>query len=112
MNNPLERLWNDKMDIYRWDDVEVNNIIKNVRMKVDSEVKCQLSKKVLTQPGENGVPLITNTFTLFCSIDANLIEGDEIEVTQQNGKKLTLKVGEGFPYNVHQEFSVKRSDKV
>jgi len=47
---------------------------------------------------------------LFCGPDVDLREGDEVVVTQRNGKQVTLTVGEGFPYSTHQEFSVKRED--
>lgn len=108
--SPLERLWKDKMDIYRWTDSIVNGVTKSTESKLHSAVKCQYSKGSLTDTGTEGVPSIINSYTLFCSLETDLKEGDKVIVTQRNGKVITLSVGEGFPYSDHQEFSVKRSD--
>lgn len=110
MRSPLERLWKDRMDIYRWIDVVVNGVTKSIEKSIDSDVKCQYSKGSLTDTGTEGVPTIINSYTLFCSLETDLIEGDKVIVTQRNGKKVTLSVGEGFPYSNHMEFSVKRDD--
>lgn len=106
--NPLERLWRDKMDIYRWVDEVVGGVTKSKEKKIDSNVKCQYSKGSLTDTGTDGVPTLINSYTLFCSLETDLIEGDRIVVTQRNGRQVILSVGEGFPYTNHMEFSVKR----
>ena len=108
--SPLERLWKDKMDIYRWVDSIVNGVTKSTESKIHSDVKCQYSKGSLTDTGTEGTPTIINSYTLFCSLETDLTEGDKVIVTQRNGKVITLAVGEGFPYSEHQEFSVKRDD--
>ena len=110
MRSPLERLWKDKMNIYRWVEVVVNGVTKNKEELLDSNIKCQYSKGSLTDTGTEGVPTIINSYTLFTSLETDLIEGDKVVVTQRNGKQVTLAVGEGFPYSTHQEFSVKRDD--
>ncbi len=110
MSGPLERLWSDKIDIYRWEERIVNGVTKTVRAKVnDTYVKCHYSKGSLVDTG-SGVPTIVNSYTLFCGLDVDIQEGDEIEVIQRNGRQTTLSVGEGFPYGDHQEFAVKRMD--
>jgi hypothetical protein len=106
----LERLWKDKMDIYRWEDDVVNGVTKSTEKKKHSDVKCHYSKGSLSDVGEDGVPSLINSYTLFCSLDTDLKEGDRVVVTQRNGRQISLTVGEGFPYSTHQEFSVKRSD--
>ena len=68
---------------------------------------CHYSKGRLVDTGDGAD--VTNSHALFCSLDTDL-EGDEVVVTQRNGKQVTLTVGEGFPYSTHQEFSVKRED--
>jgi len=108
--NPLKRLWKDKMDIYRWADKTVDGITKSEPELLYTGVKCHYSKGSLTDTGEDGVPTLVNSYTLFCSPDTDLREGDEVVVTQRNGKQIMLKVGEGFLYSGHQEFSVKRVD--
>ena len=110
MISPLERLWKDKMDIYRWVDILVNGVTKSKEQLLHPEVKCHYSKGSLTDTGTDGVPTLVNSYKVFCSLETDLKEGDKVIVTQRNGRKITLSVGEGFPYSNQQEFSVKRSD--
>lgn len=110
MTSPLERLWKDKMDIYRWEETVVNNVTKNVEVLKDSNIKCHYSKGSLTDTGTEGVPTLINSYTIFCSLETDLKEGDRVIVTQKNGRQVTLSVGEGFPYSNQQEFKVKRDD--
>ncbi|SCL85094.1 hypothetical protein [Sporanaerobacter sp. PP17-6a] len=110
--NPLERLWRDRMDIYRWIDVVEGGITKSKEKLIHSNIRCQYSKGSLADTGTDGVPTIVNSYTLFCNLDADIQEGDKVIVTQRNGRKVTLNVGEGFPYTNHMEFSIKRSDMV
>lgn len=107
--NPLERLWRDRMDIYRWIDVVEGGITKSKEELIHEGVKCQYSKGSLADTGPDGIPTIVNSYTLFCNLDADIQEGDKVIVTQRNGRQVTLSVGEGFPYSNHMEFSVKRS---
>lgn len=106
----LKRLWKDRMDIYRWVEVVEGGITKQKEDLLHENVKCHFSKGSLKDIGEDGVPELVNSYTLFCSIDTDLKEGDKVVVTQRNGRKVTLIVGEGFPYSTHQEFSVKREE--
>lgn len=108
----LQRLWKDKMDIYRYVDEVVNGVTKKREKPIDSDIKCHYSKGSLTDTGMEGVPTLINSYTLFCALETDLKEGDKVIVTQRNGRQVTLSVGEGFPYSNHQEFSVKRNDKV
>lgn len=109
--NPLERLWKDKMDIYRFTSVVVNGITKKQETLIYSNIKCKYSKGSLTGT-ETGAPTINNNYTIFCGIEVDIQEGDKIELTQANGRKIKLKVGEGFPYTKHQEFLVTRGDYI
>lgn len=106
--NPLERLWHDKMMIYRWVEREVGGFTKNEEIEIAVDVKCKYSKGSLNDTGTEGVPTLVNSYTLFCGLDVDIQEGDKIIITQRNGKQIELSVGEGFPYSNHQEFSVKR----
>ena len=109
MSSPLERLWKDKMSVFRFVNVVVNNISKSVEQPMGSNIKCQYSKGSLTDTGAEGVPTLINSYTLFCSLETDIKEGDKVVVTQRNGKQITLAAGEGFPYSGHLEFSVKRN---
>ncbi len=108
----LQRLWKDKMDIYRWEETEVDGATTNAEALKYSDVKCHYSKSSLTDIGTDGVPTLVNSYSLFCALETDLKEGDKVIVTQRNGRKVTLSVGEGFPYTHHQEFKVKRDDTV
>lgn len=107
----LQRLWKDRMDIYRWKGFVINGVTKSRETLLHEDIKCHYSKGSLTDTGTEGVPTLVNSYTLFCSLEADLKEGDKVIVTQRNGRQITLFVGEGFPYANHQEFSVKRDDK-
>lgn len=108
--NPLARLWKDKMSIYRYVDEVVNGITKSKEKLIAENIKCKYSKGSLSNVGEE-VPTLENSYTVFCGLDVDIMEGDKIKITQTNGKITTLKVGEIFPYSKHQEFKVKRDDK-
>lgn len=109
--NPLARLWKDRMSIYRYVDEVINGVTKSKEKLIAENIICKYSKGSLSDLGEE-VPTLENSYTIFCGLDVDIMEGDKIKVTQINGKTITLKVGEGFPYSKHQEFKVKRDDKV
>lgn len=106
----LERLWKDRMDIYRWVEVVEGGITRQKEELLYENVKCHYSKGSLVDTGNDGAPTLISSHALFCSLDTDLREGDKVVVTQRNGRQVTLMVGEGFPYSTHQEFSVKRED--
>ncbi|MDF2907471.1 MAG: hypothetical protein K0R34_2792 [Herbinix sp.] len=106
----LQRLWKDRMDIYRFKEETVNNTTTNVKQIISTGIRCHYSKGSLTNAGEEGVPTLINTYSIFCALETDLREGDEVVVTQRNGRQVTLSVGECFPYSAHQEFRVKRSE--
>jgi len=108
--NPFERLWKDRMDIYRWVPFIENGITKSKEEKIDGDIKCHYSKSSLTDTGDNEIPTLKSSHFLFCSYA--LKEGDKIIVTQRNGNKIELTVGEGFPYSGGMQYSVKRDDTV
>ena len=108
--NALQKLWKDHMDIYRWVEVVEGGFTKQKKELLYEGVKCHYSKGRLVDLGDDSVPTLVTSHTLFCGPYVDLREGDEVVVTQRNGKKVTLTVGEGFPYSTHPEFSVKRVD--
>lgn len=110
MRSPLERLWKDTMDVYRFEEYEEDNETKSREAIKYTRVRCHYSKGNLTDTGEEGVPTLVNSYFLFCALETDLKEGDKVIVTQRNGKQVTLKVGEGFPYMQHQEFKARRDD--
>lgn len=107
--SPIERLWKDKLNLYRWESLTADNITKSKKVLKDTDVKCHYSKRSLSNAGED-IPTLNNSYSLFCGVDIDIKEGDEVIVTQRNGRQVTLSVGEIFPYSNHQEAIVKRSD--
>jgi hypothetical protein len=105
MANPLETLWHDTMDIYRYND---DDSLPDT--PTHAGVKCHYSMKTVAAVGTDAAPELVNQNKLFCAPDVDIRPGDYVEVTQRNGTKVNLTVGEGFPYTCHQEFSVTRSD--
>lgn len=106
----LQRLWKDRMDIYRWIEKVVNGVTKSKEELLYTDIKCHYSKGSLTDAGTEGVPTLINSYSLFCALETDLKEGDRVIITQRNGRQVTLSVGEGFPYTDHQEFKVKRDE--
>jgi len=106
MNNPLEKLWNDTMDIYRYNDDGSLPATPTY-----TGVKCHYSMGTIQPVGTDSAPTMQSTNKLFCAPDVDIKSGDYAEVTQRNGNKVNMTVGEGFPYTYNQEFSVTRSDK-
>lgn len=109
--NPSERLWKDRMDVYRWGESKINGVTKNAETAMGVSIKCHYSGGSLTDTGDQGSPDLVNSHKLFCSSDADIKEGDRVVITQRNGNTVSLSVGEGFVYSGKFEFSVKRSDK-
>jgi hypothetical protein len=108
----LQRLWKDTMEIYRYEEAEVDGVTTSAEVLKYSDIKCHYSKGSLTDTGTDGVPTLVNSYSLFCALETDLKEGDKVIVTQRNGRQVTLSVGEGFPYSDHQEFRAKRDGTV
>jgi hypothetical protein len=97
------------MDIYRYEKIKENNITKSGEKLIDSDVKCHYSAGSLADTGSE-VPTLVSSHKLFCSV-GKIQEGDKVIVTQGNGNKVTLIIGEGFPYSSGMQHSVKRDGK-
>jgi hypothetical protein len=106
MRNPLEQLWRDMMDIYHY--AEDGSLPDTPTY---TGVKCHYSMNTLVAVGTDGAPTLINKYLLFCSPDTDIKSGDYVEVTQRNGRKVNLTVGEGIPYTFQQELAVERIDK-
>lgn len=103
----FERLWKDTMDVYRNTETTVNDVTVNSEALCLSSQKCHYSGGSLADTGENGVPVLINSHTLFCGLNT-AIKGDRVVVTQhRSGAKISLRVGEGFPYGGGMQYSVK-----
>lgn len=103
--NPLEKLWRDTMDIYHFGD---DGSLPGT--PTYSGVKCHYSMGTVQPVGTDAAPTMQGTNKLFCAPEVDIRPGDYVEVTQRNGAKVSLTVGEGFFYTYSQEFSVTRAD--
>lgn len=110
MTSVLRRLWTDRMDVYRHYSEKEGKVTKHKTTKIISGVPCHFSMRSLVDVGD-GVPALVNSYKLFCGLEVDVREGDEIVVTQRNGRQIKLTVGECMPYSTHQEFAVKRTEK-
>lgn len=102
----FERLWKDRMDIYRHSEVIVNNVTKSEEQLIESNIKCHYSAGSLANT-ESEVPSLVSSHKLFCN-NNKIMAGDTVIVTQRDGNKVNLKVGEGFPYSGGAQHTVKR----
>jgi hypothetical protein len=103
----FERLWKDTMDIFRNTETVVDDVTKNSESLILSGQKCHYSGGSLADTGENGVPVLINSHTLFCGLNT-VKNGDRVVVTQRrSGAIVSLRVGEGFPYGGGMQYSVK-----
>lgn len=105
MASPFEKMWHDTMDIYRYKDDGSLPVTPT-----HSGVKCHYSMGTVQPVGTDSAPIMQSTNKLFCAPDVDIQSGDYVEVTQRNGAKVNLTVGEGFSYTYNQEFNVMRSD--
>lgn len=106
MASLYEKLWHDTMDIYRYND---DGSLPGT--PTHAGVKCHYSMGTVQPVGTDSAPTMQSTNKLFCAQNVDIKSGDYVEVTQRNGAKVNLTVGEGFPYTYNQEFSVTRADK-
>ncbi len=110
MINPYEVMYDAKMDVYRWSGVTTDNITKQVKSLVASNRKCRYSASSQTDTGAE-IPSIVNSHKLFCGINENIKEGDDVVVTLRTGKVITVRLGECHPYTYQWQCEIKRDDK-
>lgn len=107
----IEKLYEDKVTISRYEKIRVNGETKLVLQLVCIDEPCRLSQKSL---GANGQTEAQNDIIyetkLFTSPDIEILQGDEIEVTRGTmTRKYTA--GEPYLYGSHQEVPLNRRDK-
>ena len=110
--NKIEKLYTDRVDIYRWEKVkneEMGTTITDNVLKY-KDVPCRISQKALgtnnqTQ-AENNIAYETK---LFISPDIEVKQGDRFIVTR-GYKPRKYTAGEPFLYPTHQEISIERKE--
>ena len=76
MRNPYARMYDAKMDVYRWTDVEIDG------------------------------------HKLFCGLEEDIREGDQLLITLRTGKTIEADLGECHPYSYQWQCEIKRDDNV
>ena len=109
MRNPYARMYDAKMDVYRWTDIETDGITKPVRTAVATERPCRYSSSGQVSTGTPN-PSITNSHKLFCSLEEDIREGDQLLITLRNGKIIEADLGECHPYTYQWQCEIKRDD--
>ncbi|MEG1107004.1 MAG: hypothetical protein RSD63_10290 [Eubacterium sp.] len=109
MLNPYACMYDARMDVYRWRDIEVDGITKKVKALVVVGIPCRYSSSGQVGTGTPN-PSITNNHKLFCGINEDVKEGDQLLVTFKNGKIIEVRLGECHPYIYQWQCEIKRDD--
>lgn len=109
MLNPYAVMYDAKMDVYRWQNVEVDGFTKQKKTLVSSGRPCRYSSSGQVSTGSPN-PSIQNSHTLFCGLEEDIREGDHLIITLRTGKKVEVDLGECHPYTYQWQCEVKRDE--
>lgn len=111
MYNPYERMYDAKMDVYRYiPGKDADGFDTNIESPVIERAKCRYSISSQTT-AENGVPIIVSTAKLFCGIEHDMKPGDKVVITLRKGDPITVKLGECHPYRFQWQCKVEKDTK-
>ena len=109
MFNPYAVMYDAKMTVKRWRDVEVDGYTKQQVVEVARDRPCRYSSSGQVSVGTPN-PSIQNSHRLFCGLEEDVREGDLIEITLRTGKLVEVTLGECHPYSFQWQCEVKRDD--
>ena len=134
MLNPYAVMYDARMDVYRWQEVEEGNCTKHKKMLVASKRPCRYSSSGQVSIGSPN-PSIQNSHKLFCGLEEDIREGDMVEVVFTRGSKISnltwndashfswndlrlgklgrcisITLGECHPYTYQWQCDIKRDD--
>ena len=109
MLNPYAVMYDAKMDVYRWQNAEVDGFTKQKKVPVSSGRPCRYSSSGQASTGAPN-PSIRNSHTLFCGLEEDIREGDHLVITLRTGKKVEADLGECHPYTYQWQCEVKRDE--
>lgn len=107
--NPYAVMYDATMDVYRWQDVEVDGITKQKKVLVVSGRPCRYSSSGQAAIGEPN-PSIVNSHKLFCGLEEDIREGDHLIITLRIGIMIEVDLGECHPYTYQWQCEIKRDD--
>ena len=102
-------MYDAKMTVKRWQDVETDGYTKQQAVEVARDRPCRYSSSGQASVGTPN-PAIQNSHTLFCGLDEDVREGDLVEITLRTGKTVEVTLGECHPYSFQWQCEVKRED--
>lgn len=109
MRNPYARMYDAKMEVYRWDDMEVDGITKPQLVRISADRPCRYSSSGQVAAGAPN-PSIQNSHRLFCGLEEDIREGDHLMITLRTGKTIEADLGECHPYTYQWQCEIKRDD--
>lgn len=109
MINPYAVMYDARMTVKRWGEVEQDGFTRNELYTVADDIPCRYSSSGQVPTGTPN-PSIQNSHKLFCGLDVDVQEGDRITVTFRTGKNVELSLGECHPYTYQWQCEVKRDD--
>lgn len=109
MLNPYAVMYDARMDVYRWQNIDVDGFAKQQKVLIASGKKCRYSSSGQAATGSPN-PSIQNSHKLFCGLDEDVKEGDHLVITLRTGKTIEVNLGECHPYTYQWQCEVKRDD--
>lgn len=110
MINPYAMMYDARMTVKRWQEVERDGYTRQELITVAAGIPCRYSSSGQVSIGVPD-PSIQNSHKLFCGLDADVREGDRIEVALRTGKVVEVVLGECHPYTYQWQCEVKRDDE-
>lgn len=109
MYNPYEVMYDARMDVYRWQNEEIDGITRPKQVQVSKGRPCRYSPSGQVSTGAPA-PSIISSHKLFCGLDEDIREGDHLMVTLRAGKVVEVDLGECHPYTYQWQCEIKRDD--
>ena len=109
MYNPYAVMYDAKMTVKRWKNVENDGYTRNKLETVVEGIPCRYSSSGQVAIGSPN-PSIQNGHKLFCGLEADVQEGDFIEIILRTGKTVEVTLGECHPYTFQWQCEIRRDD--
>lgn len=109
MLNPYAVMYDARMDVYRWQDVETDGITKSAEVPVAMGRACRYSSSGQVSAGTPN-PSIMNSHKLFCGLEEDIREGDRLVITLRTGRVIEASLGECHPYTYQWQCEIRRDD--
>ena len=111
MYNPYEAMYDATMDVYRWQETEVDGATRQETVLVSKGRPCRYSSFRQAAVGAPN-PSIQNSHKLFCRFDEKIEEADHLVVTLRTAKVIEHHLGECHPYTYQWQCEIKRDEDV